>query len=52
MFDDILTNPLLSPISPISIWNSDDNSSNSSSTYDSSSYDSGSFDCGGDSGGD
>lgn len=54
MFEDTLTNLLLSPISPISIWNSsdDNSSSSSSSTYDSSSYDSGSFDCGGDSGGD
>lgn len=58
--DTLLHNPLLSPISPISIWNSDDDGSSSkwhssssssswdsSSSYDSGSSDSGSSDCGG-----
>jgi len=47
--DDFMMNPLLSPISPINIWGSDDSSS-SSSDSSWSSYDSGSSDSG-DSGG-
>jgi uncharacterized membrane protein YgcG len=59
--NDMLYNPLLSPYSPISVWNSGDDSvssssssswsssdNDSSSSYDSGSSDSGGGDCGGD----
>lgn len=59
IMDDMLYNPLMSPYSPINVWNSgDDSPSSSSSSWSSSdndsssSYDSGSSDSGGDCGGD
>jgi len=50
--DDIITHALLNPVSPMNIWNNDDDSSShgSSSSHDSGS--SSSYDSGGDSGGD
>lgn len=45
-FDTFITDPLLSPLSPISIWNNNDDYSSDSSSTSNDSYDSG-FDCGG-----